>query len=379
MDNENVIRSIIGIIVADDKIDAAEKQFLADTCKKLGVDQNIVDQTLNDIRQGRGKVFLPDQPDDQVQLLESLIKAAVADGEVSSEERDILNLVAGKIGMSLSELDDFINSCLKKAIAASPVNSPDVETMVCPKCHFRQVAGGLECIRCGIIFSKIKAASFSAAGGNGGAAERLGKQDDFETVSGLVVSQKKEWGEILTGFETKNRYIVMAQNGTEMFYAAEASGSLMLRLILKALRPFTIFVTKPGGQSVLHVERPFRFYFHEINVYGHNGLLLGRVKRRFSFLRRIYSVFDANGNQIFQLFGPILHPWTFEILKGDTEIGKITKKWSGLLKEGFTDADNFGILFPENLPTNQKAILLGAVFLIDFVHFENTGNPSFSS
>ena len=39
-------------------------------------------------------------------------------------------------------------------------------------------------------------------------------------------------------------------------------------------------------------------------------------------------------------------------------------------KETLTDSDNFGITFPSDADTNQKSILLGAVFLIDFVHFE---------
>ena len=42
--------------------------------------------------------------------------------------------------------------------------------------------------------------------------------------------------------------------------------------------------------------------------------------------------------------------------------------------EGFTDADNFGVSFPAEWDKNVKALFLSAVFLIDFVHFENTGN-----
>jgi len=86
------------------------------------------------------------------------------------------------------------------------------------------------------------------------------------------------------------------------------------------------------------------------------------------------EILDRNGNEIFELFGPLLHPWTFQIKKGGLELGKITKKWSGLVKESFTDADNFGITFPEGIDLSQKAVLLGAVFLIDFIHFENSGN-----
>lgn len=45
-------------------------------------------------------------------------------------------------------------------------------------------------------------------------------------------------------------------------------------------------------------------------------------------------------------------------------VGRISKQWSGLLKEIFTDTDNFGIQFPIDLDVKVKAILLGACFLI---------------
>ena len=49
-------------------------------------------------------------------------------------------------------------------------------------------------------------------------------------------------------------------------------------------------------------------------------------------------------------------------------------KWSGLTLEAFTDADKFGVTFPADWDTSVKAVFLGAVFLIDFAHFENKGD-----
>ncbi len=49
---------------------------------------------------------------------------------------------------------------------------------------------------------------------------------------------------------------------------------------------------------------------------------------------------------------------------GSAKVGKISKQWTGLIKEHFTDADNFGINFPMDLDVNIKATLLGACFLI---------------
>ena len=195
----------------------------------------------------------------------------------------------------------------------------------------------------------------------------------LSSISGFAISQQKEWGEILTGFETKNKYAISDTSGNKLYLAAEEAGSMLLRWFLKALRPFTIAVLKENGQVVLKVIRPFRFYFHRAEVVNARGQTLGTIERRFAFLRRIYSVADRSGREVFQLFGPILRPWTFQIKKDGAECGKITKKWSGLLKEGFTDADNFGVMFPAQWDVKWKALSLGAVFLIDFVHFENKG------
>ncbi len=45
-------------------------------------------------------------------------------------------------------------------------------------------------------------------------------------------------------------------------------------------------------------------------------------------------------------------------------MGSISKQWTGLAREAFTDADNFGISFPMDLDVKIKAVLFGACFLI---------------
>ena len=193
----------------------------------------------------------------------------------------------------------------------------------------------------------------------------------LDSVTTLIVSQKKEWGEILSQFEFKNKYRVLDPSGAEVFLAFEKPKNILLRIFLKALRPFEMEILTPPQMPALFLKRPFRFFFHEIEVRDAAGVIQGKVVKEFSLLRRIYSVVDQTGNEVYQLFGPILHPWTFQIMSQGQEVGKITKKWSGGMKEVFTDADNFAIEFPRTATATQKAVLLGAVFLIDFVHFEN--------
>jgi uncharacterized protein YxjI len=192
-------------------------------------------------------------------------------------------------------------------------------------------------------------------------------------ANGLLIRQKKELGEILTGLEQRNKYLVSDPAGTDLYAAVEDGGSTLARIFLRSLRPFRLQVLGLDSRPAIEVRRPFRWYFHEIRVTDAHQRPVGAVRRQFSILRRIYSVQDRSQHEIFRLHGPLLHPWTFEIRQGDAVVGRIVKKWVGLLKEGFTDADTFGVTFPPGASTPVKALLLAAVLLIDFVHFENSG------
>jgi hypothetical protein len=188
----------------------------------------------------------------------------------------------------------------------------------------------------------------------------------------LYVRQKKEWGEILTGFETRNRYEIKDDSGCVLFTAQEES-SFLLRWFVKSLRPCQIHIYwEADSREVLRLHRRFRFFLHRIEVYDESDRFLGSVQKRFTFLRRVYVVRDENEQEVCSLFGPILHPWTFEIRRNDVAFGAIRKKWSGIGKEMFTDADNFGIEFPTAANAEVRTLLLGAVFLIDLVHFEKS-------
>ena len=91
-----------------------------------------------------------------------------------------------------------------------------------------------------------------------------------------------------------------------------------------------------------------------------------------SLLSPKYSILDAQGQVALTIEGPICTyslfcgDVDFEILSpdGSTKVGKISKQWSGLLKEAFTDADTFGISFPLDLDVRMKAVCLAACFLI---------------
>jgi hypothetical protein len=101
---------------------------------------------------------------------------------------------------------------------------------------------------------------------------------------------------------------------------------------------------------------------------------VGTVQQRFAFFSRVYDVLGPSGEVLATLRGPFFKPWTFLLEQSGQEVGRIQKRWSGLGKEMFTDADNFGVTFENVRDARLRTLVVAATFLIDFVHFENRGN-----
>jgi uncharacterized protein YxjI len=194
----------------------------------------------------------------------------------------------------------------------------------------------------------------------------------------LSVRQRKRWLEILTSFDARNTYVVYDEAGNPVFNVEEQGsgvGAFMKRVFLQSLRPFTSQVEDlMQSRPMLVLHRPFRFIFHRLEVRDSQGNLIGAIQRKWTWLRRKYIVEGPDGRELATLFGPIFRPWTFEIRMpgSDREIGLVQKKWSGLLKEMFTQADNFWVSY-ENVPDpSLRALLFAATVLIDIVHFERS-------
>ena len=116
-------------------------------------------------------------------------------------------------------------------------------------------------------------------------------------------------------------------------------------------------------------------------VHSPPGTIIGKIEQDWSLCFPNFTIRDASDNPVLRIEGPLC-TWScfgdveFEVLSigSGQQVGKISKQWTGLVKEAFTDADNFGVSFPLDLDVKVKATLLGAVFLIDFMFFEKSGN-----
>jgi len=204
------------------------------------------------------------------------------------------------------------------------------------------------------------------------------------SANNLVISQKVNWTEVFTGFDSPNKYRVKNELGQDLFFAAEKS-ECCARACLGKWHPWSMKMMTPDGSQIMNIVRPFRChagphwccYLQKLDVFDQNNNFVGTVQQDWTLFRRYLHITNAQGQVIYDLFGPCCSPWTFRIrVPGiEQEIGQIHKQWAGLAKELF-DAEVFGIVFPTGVDLSHKMLLTAAIFLIDFLYFERGGQQT---
>lgn len=193
---------------------------------------------------------------------------------------------------------------------------------------------------------------------------------DLTQYQELVVQQEVEPLEVFSGFETENRYSIRTSQGDALLYAYEESGFLS-RNFLRTHRPLSLQVVDGQRQPVLKAERGFFWFFSHLHVSNDQGRRLGSLQRRFAFLGRRFDLLNASGSPLAEVKGPLFRPNTFFVNRQGREVARITKQWSGVLREGFTSADTFQVRFTEAFREPEFVLLvLATAFAIDLDFFE---------
>ena len=194
---------------------------------------------------------------------------------------------------------------------------------------------------------------------------------DLTQYKELIVRQEVEHLEAFTGFETVNRYSINSPEGERLLYAYEESG-WAARLFLKRHRPLTLHVIDKEQRPLLTASRSFFWFFSHLHVSGGEGQRLGSLRRRFAIITRKFDIEDSSGRGIAEVQGSLRRPNTFIIRRRGSEVARITKRWSGAMREMFSDADTFQIQ-QEGLGIGQdlSLLILATAFAIDLDLFES--------
>lgn len=180
--------------------------------------------------------------------------------------------------------------------------------------------------------------------------------------------QEVEHLEVFTGFGTRNRYSVRTPSGEQLPYAFEESG-LLGRNFLSSHRPLTVHVVDRNNDEVITDSRSFFWFLSHLHISDGTGQRIGSMQRRFSFLTRKFDL--ITGRVVAEMRGPIFRPFTFMVYQQGQEIGRVTKQWSGLGREAFTDADTFKVEVDTSRADQDFSLLmLASAISIELDYFE---------
>ena len=170
--------------------------------------------------------------------------------------------------------------------------------------------------------------------------------------------------------------IIDPETNTVIAYAKENISGFkkFLRLLLKkALMGTKVEIKNALDNTVEYtLIKKVNFLRPKVHIYDKNDKEIGFFKSRIFTLGGRFDVFKADGTKVADVKGN----WTgwnfkFQDTNGN-EIGTVSKKWTGIGKEFFTNADSYVVAIHESQQGKQEimSLLIMAGLAIDVVYRE---------
>jgi uncharacterized protein YxjI len=169
-----------------------------------------------------------------------------------------------------------------------------------------------------------------------------------------------------------NEYRVYNEQGAQVGIIKQHVGGWhkVLRLLIhKAMMPFKLEITDINGVLQATISRGWTFWMSKITVTDANGVDVGIITQKFKFFKPTFVInHPITGANIAKITGD-WKAWNFTILNNTgVEMGKISKKWAGAMKEIFTTADKYNVsIDPNYAESNDKVAIVATAITIDMV------------
>ena len=160
--------------------------------------------------------------------------------------------------------------------------------------------------------------------------------------------------------------------------ASEVPGKLvaLLRWVVnKNFMPTRVEVRSENDDRLLfYIRRGWYIFRAKVRVYDANDELIGWFRSKILTIAGAFQVYDKNDELFAQIKGGRRWFFDYHLKTPDgIEIGSVTKKFGGVLKELFTSSDAFLVTVAEDFEEQKSAkiLLLAAALAIDIIFKED--------
>lgn len=172
-------------------------------------------------------------------------------------------------------------------------------------------------------------------------------------------------------FKFSNAYKVFDEHGEQIGSIQQQvpGWHKFLRMVLnKAMLPFSLEIKDMGENVLVNIRRGWTFWMSKIILSDGNGMPIGSIVQKFKLFKPVFRIFDVHEMQIAEITGD-WKGWNFTIKDASqVQVGVITKKWNGILREAFTTADKYIVSINEEVAEDtRKMIMVSTAITIDMV------------
>jgi uncharacterized protein YxjI len=183
--------------------------------------------------------------------------------------------------------------------------------------------------------------------------------------SGIGVRQRRKF------FEMRNQYDLVDTDGAVVGVVEQVDQSPFTFLArffsdLDVSLPVSLEVKTAGGDVVLRLRKGW-FRLQVDAVDGSTGRPIGNVRKRMRLGKASFDVNAPDGRMIGTLRAENWRARDFALVAADgsTELGRVTKRWRGLLTEMASDADSYAVTFAPSTDTDVRQLTLAAALSVD--------------
>jgi uncharacterized protein YxjI len=181
----------------------------------------------------------------------------------------------------------------------------------------------------------------------------------------LVINQKAKL------IELTDEYRIRDEEGNDIGYIREEGQSMVkkaVRFVSDLDQFFThrLAVYDRDGTKVVELLRPRKIMKSRVEITDGQGRPVGKIVQKNVLGKRRFALESATGELLGTINAENWRAWDFAIEdQTGTEVGRITKKWAGLLKEGFTTADNYVLEIGGQVSGDLRLMMLGSAAGVD--------------
>jgi uncharacterized protein YxjI len=188
---------------------------------------------------------------------------------------------------------------------------------------------------------------------------------DLLNRSVLVIEQKPKL------IEMTNEYRILDESGNSVG-AIRQEGQSKAKKLLRLVTDVDQFLTHrlavydAGGAKVLELVRPAKVFKSTVQVRDADGRQRGRIAQQNVVGKKHFALEGPNGDVLGSIDAENWRSLDFAIRDpSGAEVGRITKKWAGILREGFTTADHYLLHIPGDVQPDLRLLMVASAAGVD--------------